>query len=182
MAIGAASSPIDSAAVGEESGSNRRVRPVDLEMVIKDDAWKQNIAPDFFQETIADLRHLKDITVELLTESQKDGWTVPISVLADEDGEIPPKLMTSGSDNEQRMRRAAVLAFKCATEHVCAVIIEFDPIHTKIYTTTGLGNAEIWATFKCAALDFVNDAHNDATDMSLADLIEWVFEGVKHIE
>lgn len=171
-----ASSPIDSAAVGEESGSNRRVRPVDLEVVTKTEAWKQNPAPDFLQETIDGLRHLKDITVELLTESQEDGWTVPISVLADEDGEIHPKLMVSDAGDALRMRKASVFAFKRGAEHVCAVVIEFDPIHTKIYTTTGLDSEEIWSTLKCAALDFVSDAHNDATDMPLADLIEWVFD------
>lgn len=179
MAIGSAASPIDSTAVGDESGSNRRVRPVDLEIVTKAESWKQNTAPEFLQEAIEGLLQLKDITVELLTESLEDGWTVPISVLADEDGEIHPKLMISASEGEARMRRATVFAFKCATEHVCAVVIEADPVHTKIYTTTGLDSEEIWTTLKCAALDFVNDAHNETLDMSLADLIEWVFEGVK---
>lgn len=175
-AIGTASSPIDSTAVGDESGSNRRVRPVDLEIVTKAEAWKQNAAPDFLQETIEGLRHLRGITVELLTESQEDGWTVPISALADEDGEIRPKLMTLGSNNEQRMRRAAVFAFKCATEHVCAVVIESEPLHTKIYTTTGQSEFEMWTTLKCAALDFVKGAHNEALDSPLSDLIRWIFE------
>lgn len=177
-AIGTTSSPIDSTAVGDESGSNRRVRPVDLEIVTRDAASKPATAPNFLQKTVVGLSHLKGITVELLTASQDDGWTVPISVLADEDGEISPKLMISAPDNALRMRRAAVFAFKRETEHICAVVIESDPLHTKIYTTTGLDAAEIWTTLKCAALDFVNDAHNEALDMPLTDLIELIFDGL----
>jgi hypothetical protein len=144
----------------------------------KDEEYKQVTAPDFLKKTVAELSHLKGITVELLTASQDDGWTVPISVLANEDGEINPKLMISGVDDELRMRRAAVFAFKCATEHICAVVIESESLHTKIYATTGLDTTEIWTTLKCAALDFANDAHNESLEMPITELIEWVFDGV----
>ena len=126
----------------------------------------QNSIPLFLQRTVEDLQNLSDVSVELLTHSQHDGWTVPISVLADDDGEISPQLMLPCANNEQRMRKAAVFAFKrdgaCLRGHHQA-----EPPHTKIYTTTGQDQDEVWATLRCAAIDFTKGVSNDTLDSPL---------------
>ena len=118
------------------------------------------------------------LTVELLTQSQDDGWTVPISVLANDDGEVAPELMLECPDHGLRMRRATVFAFKRESEHVCAVVIESEPPHTKIFATTGHNQDEVWLTLRCAALDFSKGVRSDTLDSPLSELIEWVFETV----
>jgi hypothetical protein len=61
-----------------------------------------------------------------------------ISVLSnDDDGEVAPELMIDYSDHGLRMRRASVFAFKRKSEHTCAVVIESEPPHTKMFATTG---------------------------------------------
>ncbi|WP_157673138.1 hypothetical protein [Curvibacter sp. AEP1-3] len=166
---------IDSMAVGEP-GSGRRVRPVELSVVSAKASGKQEVIPLFLQDTVEDLKQLKGLTVELLTESLEDGWTVPISVLANSDGEVAPELMIDCPEHGLRMRKAAVFAFKRKSEHLCAVVIEANPPHTKIIPTTGQDENEVWLTLRCAAVDFSKAAPSDTLDAPLAELISWVFD------
>ncbi len=175
--VGSGAPPIESTAVGEP-GSDRRVRPIDLAIAAEKASGKPASIPLFLRVTVEDLKHLKGLTVELLTQSQEDGWTVPISVLANDDGEVAPELMLDCPDHGLRMRRATVFAFKRESEHICAVVIESEPPHTKIFTTTGHNQDEVWVTLRCAAVDFSKGARSDTLDSPLSELIEWVFEAV----
>ena len=67
-------STIDSVAVGE-TGSERRVRPVELSIVSGKNSSKPESIPLFLRDTVQGLQQLKGLTVELLTNSQDDGWT-----------------------------------------------------------------------------------------------------------
>lgn len=167
--------PIEEMAVGE-SGSGRRVRPVELSIATDKANDKLNAIPLFLGSTVEDLKHLKGLTVELLTESQDDGWTVPISVLADDDGEVTPRLMIPCPTMGLRMRKAAVFAFKRESEHLCAVVIESEPPHIKLFPTTGHDPEEVWLTLRCAAVDYSKGAQSDTIDEPLSELIQWVFD------
>lgn len=166
--------PVDFVAVGE-AGSERRVRPVDLALVTTTNALNVDVIPDFLREVVADMQSIKDIEIELLTESQYDGWSVPISLLADEDGEIDPRLMMADIYEVSRMRRASVFAFKRNSEHLCAVAIESSPTHVKVYPTTGKDAEEVWETLRCASVDFLRGARSDLKTTSLSKLIHWAF-------
>lgn len=174
--VTSSSPPIESMAVGE-SGSSRRVRPVELSIVSQKASTKPDAIPLFLRNTVEDLKKLQGLTVELLTESQDDGWTVPISVIANDDGEVAPELMLQCADTGRRMRKAAVFAFKHESEHLCAVVIESDPPHTRILATTGQDEDEVWLTLRCAAIDFAKGARSETLDATLSELIEWMFEG-----
>ncbi|MDP3651680.1 MAG: hypothetical protein Q8R67_08360 [Rhodoferax sp.] len=166
---------VDFAAVGEP-GAERRVRPVDLALVTTTNAINSDAIPTFLREIVADLQSVQNIEIELLTESQHDGWSVPISLLANEDGEINPQLMIVDTHGTSRMRRASVFAFKRDVEHVCAVAIESSPVHVKIYTTTGETSGEVRDTLRCAAVDFLRGSTSDLETSSLSELIHWVFD------
>lgn len=166
--------PISEAAVGD-SGSDRRIRPVDLAVVTKAPGWDINLVPVFLQSTVNELDKLSEVSVELLTDSQDDGWTVPISVLSDDDGEVNPKLMIAFESEQMRLRRVAIFALKRESRHICIVVIESEPpAHTMQYDTTGQNLEELWSrTLRCAADDFIGGALNEAIDSSVSELIRW---------
>ncbi len=172
--VGSSAPPIESMAVGEP-GSDQSVRPVELSIVSKEASDKPGSIPLFLRGAVEDLKQLKGLTVELLTKSQDDGWTVPISVLANDDGEVAPQLMLQCPELGLRMRKAAVFAFKRESEHLCAVIIESDPPYTRIFPTTGNDPEEVWLTLRCAAVDLAKGARGESLDSPLSELIEWAF-------
>lgn len=172
--VGSSAPPIESMAVGEP-GSDRRVRPVELSIVSKNASDKPDSIPLFLRNTVEDLKQLKGLTVELLTESQEDGWTVPVSVLSNDDGEVTPQLMLQCPEHGLRMRKAAVFAFKRESEHLCAVIIESAPPYTRIFTTAGNDPEEVWLTLRCAAVDLAKGARSESLDSPLSELVEWAF-------
>lgn len=100
--------PVQHASVGEP-GSSRRVRPIEL--VVLQDGERKPI-PEFLRATITDVSSLTGFDIELLSASEDDGWTVPVTLLSDEDGEIDTRLFHESSTGVQQFRRACVLAFK----------------------------------------------------------------------
>jgi hypothetical protein len=161
--------PVQHASVGE-TGSSRRVRPIEL--VVLQDGDRKPI-PEFLRTTITDISSLTGFDIELLSASEDDGWTVPVTLLSDEDGEIDARLFLESAEGVQQFRRACVLAFKKDAEHLCAVIIEADVPHVKLYPTTGQDSEEIWQTLKCATSDFLVRPETDFELVSL--LIEDAF-------
>lgn len=154
-----ASKSVDFAAVGE-AGSERRVRPVDLSVITSAANWDLNSVPTFLRRTVAYLKQLEGITVELLTQSQHDGWTVPLSVVADLDGEIDPKLMIEDNTGKLRMRNAAVFSLKRDSKDWLLVIIEHDTLHAAICMTAAQHEDEIRALLLRATVDFINKDAN----------------------
>jgi len=151
------------------------LRAVELSIVSKNALDKPGSIPLFLRSTVEDLKQLKGLTVERLTESKEDGWTVPISVLANGDGEVAAQLMVQCPELGLRMRKAAVFAFKCESDHLCAVIIESAPPYTRIFTTTGSDPEEVWFTLRCAATDLAKGARSESLDSPLSELIKWAF-------
>lgn len=156
---GSAGQSVDSAAVGDV-GSNQRVRPVDLAVITNAANWNLNSVPPFLRNTVAALGRLEGVSVELLTQSQHDGWTAPISVLANLDGEVDPRLMIVNTNGELRMRRAAIFALKRKSKHWHIVVIESEPPHTKIYPATTRQD-EAFAKMRWAAIDFAKVDQSD---------------------
>lgn len=167
--------PVKSAALGEP-GSERRTRPLDLALLATSEFWKSPLIPEFLRDTVFQLRFLQDVTVELLTESVHDGWSIPVSILIDEDGEIASQLFISTPDGSSRLRRASVFAFERGQKQVCAVMIESTPVHRRLYPTTGQDSDEVWKTLRCASKEFLEYPNDDLEGSSFADLIHCVFD------
>ncbi|MFI5444016.1 hypothetical protein [Polaromonas sp. UC242_47] len=166
--------PVDQVAVGNP-GSERRVRPVDLAVLMSSASWEPNSVPAFLRSTVEEILTLKGFDVALLTKSTDDGWTVPVTVLADSDGEIDPRLFISDETGHSRLRRASVFAFSNGEEYICAAVIESSPIHIKLYPTIGQDPEEVWQTLKCAAVDFVSPLREEPDGLGLAQLMQWIF-------
>lgn len=167
--------PVESAALGEP-GSERRTRPLDLALLATSEFWKSQLIPEFLRDTVFQLRFLQGMSVELLTESAHDGWSVPISILADEDGEIDSQLFIIEPDGNSRLRRASVFAFERGDDYVCSVVIESDPVHIKFYPTIGQDSSEVWKTLRCAAVDFLKGSDIEPKGTRFVDLIHWFFD------
>lgn len=163
---------VDHAAVGDP-GSERQVRPVDLALITS--APQAHLIPMFLRSTVEDIRALKNISVELLTESGEDGWTVPLTVLSDEDGVIDARFFVTDRSGTSRLRRASVFAFSRGIDHLCAAVIEATPAHVKLYPTSGQDPQEVWHTLRCAAVDFISAQNQDWDDPRLAELIPFLF-------
>lgn len=162
--------PVEQASVGEP-GSERRIRSVDLAIRSQSD---RSPAPEFLQDAVKQLTQLQGIHVELLTESEEDGWTIPITMLSNEDGEVDINLCIEESANYLRLRKTAVFSLTRENEHVSLVFIEASPVQIKLYPTTGKDPEEIWQTLKCAAGDFISLRESEGTNV--AELLSWVFD------
>ncbi|MBI1890271.1 MAG: hypothetical protein HYS18_06490 [Burkholderiales bacterium] len=75
--------PVEQAAIGDP-GSELRVRPINLAIL----SSEQQPVPEFLRDPVKELLELQGLQIELLTESEEDGWTVPVTMLSNEDGEI----------------------------------------------------------------------------------------------
>jgi hypothetical protein len=118
--VGSKAAPVDAAAVGMEA-STRRVRSVELSIAV---ARESGPIPDFARHTIEQLNQIKGLKVELITDSDDDGWSIPLTVLADEDGECDPTLFLQDYSANLRVRRMVSLTASRNNTYVCISVIE----------------------------------------------------------
>jgi hypothetical protein len=147
---------------------------MDLAALSKPESDQHQSTPEFLREMVKGLMQLKGLHIELLIESEEDGWTIPVTMLSNDDGEVDMGLCVEEKTGELRLRRASVFALKRGQEHVNAVFIESSPIHMKLYPTTGDDPEEVWQTLRCAAGDFIDKRESDSGNVT--DLINWVFD------
>ena len=110
---------------------------MDLAVLSRPKSNQQQPVPEFLQDVVKELMQLQGLHIELLTESEEDGCTIPLTVLANEDGEIDLAFCIEDEARGIRLRRAAVFALKRDRDHVSIVLIESSPAHLKLYLTTG---------------------------------------------
>ena len=140
------------AAVGD-TGSDRRVRSVDLQIKIKDEL--QFPVPIFLKAIVDELNALKECKVELLTDSSEDGWTVPILITTDEEGEIDLNLFVEIAENHLRERRVAAFSVTNKKTNTILVVTELDPVYTRRYPIHGDGEFNLEETLQRATKDFI---------------------------
>lgn len=165
--------PVDKASVGEP-GSERRIRPIDLALVLGLDEKYRRPVPAFLREAVNDLERLNGLGVELLTQSDDDGWSFPLDVPVNEDGEISPLLFVQDENMRPRLRRVAAFSVKNDQEQVVLVLIEAVPPCVKLYLGTGDGIEEATAILECAANDFL--FRPEADGPSVFELLRWIFD------
>lgn len=112
---------VDELAVGDP-GSSARVRPVTLTL---SDALVQRDPPAFLKPVLEYLGTLADVQVSVLSASDADGWTVPITLMADEDGVIDPALLHV-DESGSRPRRLAVLRVDSSNRQTILTVVESD--------------------------------------------------------
>lgn len=55
--------------------------------------------PEFLRKIVEELAFLDGFDIQLLTDNEEDGWTIPITVLVNEDGEIDPCFFIKVGEN-----------------------------------------------------------------------------------
>lgn len=162
---------IQHSAVGNPA-SEQRSRPIDFEIRAKQKS--EFPAPDFLHEIVDELECVEGFNIQLLTDSEYDGWTIPITVLVSEDGEIDVSLFIEINANQLRERRVAVFSVTYETECVNIVAIESSPVHMKLYIQSDNNEKDLLHTMLCAAADFIS--RREPKTENIANLILWVFD------
>jgi hypothetical protein len=166
-----ASATVGHTAVGNP-GSNKRVRSIDLHIRARHQSKLP--APDFLREVVQELMELDGFTVDLMTDSEDDGWTIPIALLADEEGEIDIGLFVETGDCQLRERRVAIFSIAQHVKRIHFVAIEDSPTHVKLYLTSENSPNEIWQTVRGAASDFI--AKREPKQEYVAQLLSSAFD------
>ncbi|MBB5393963.1 MULTISPECIES: hypothetical protein [unclassified Herbaspirillum] len=159
-------------AVGDV-GSDRRVRSVDLQIKTKDKS--KFPVPDFLKEVVDDLKALREWKLELLTESSEDGWTIPISILADEEGEIDFSLFIAVGENQLRERRVSAFSAINNRVNITIVVTESAPPYTKLYLMEPECESNLPDTLQRATSDFISrdrDAKSEAINIAIRRLTD----------
>ncbi len=151
-------------AVGDP-GSERRVRSIDFALLSKMNPSYVEKAPEFLRPIVQELCTLEDVTVELLTESDDDGWTVPISLHTDTEGEIDHRLFTPTVGEDSRLRRVSMFSLKHGEKKNCLVVIESTPVHIRSFSMPDL--EDILEILRHSTADFLNTPSTAVPSFSL---------------
>ncbi len=139
-------------AVGDP-GSEQRVRPVDLAVAIRSAGEDLMGAPEFLRPVLRELLQETGIQVELLTCSNEDGWSIPVAILANEDGEIDPRLFVGSCEMESRLRRLAVFELRHTQQQMYIAVIENDSAHVSFKPAND--NNTVEEVLRFASLNFL---------------------------
>lgn len=152
-------SSVQNTSVGEP-GSEQRIRSIDLTVLLNKDPSPPQPIPDFLKNAVAELMQLQNCKIQLVTSSEEDGWTVPITMLSNEDGEINSKLCIETNLGVLRLRRVSIFSLTRNQEHLSIVFIENSPkqVYMKFYLTTDENN-DLCRILKYAACDFICRPH-----------------------
>lgn len=168
---GARPSDIQHSSVGNP-GSDRRARPIDFEIRTKHKS--EFPVPEFLREIVDELESLEGFNIQLLTNGNQDGWTIPITVLVNEDGEIDSGFFIKIGENQLRERRVTVFSVEYNAERINIVVVESSPLHMKLYLPSNDEESDLQETLSCAASDFMLRPEPKAENIS--HLIRWIFE------
>lgn len=112
--------PISEHAIGEP-GSTKRIR--EAQIVEGDDEVPD--PPAFLDHAVKALSTLSDTSVRVLTASRDDGWTVPMPLIADEDGVLNEHLLVP--EDEHRLKRVAAFAVSSKNASTLLMVHEASP-------------------------------------------------------
>lgn len=133
--VGQMPAAVNDMAVGEP-GSMKRIRPVELSVALE--RGERKPVPEFAREVVDQLKAIPGLAVELLTDSDEDGWTVPMHVLSDSDGECDMAFFIEDEPMKFRTRRVTSLVARRAGTVLSISVVEAD--HPWIsYREIGMG-------------------------------------------
>ncbi len=145
---------MDSTSIGTPSG-NRRVRPIDLAMQVQRKNKNEMLPPEFIREFLEELLAVTGIDITLLTEGEDDGWSIPVPLITNDDGEVEPKLFIVDQTENNRLRRLCVLSLKDDKDHHLMGILEGDPNFSKLYPTINKEDTNLLTVLQLTAQDYV---------------------------
>ncbi|MHA6884171.1 hypothetical protein [Ralstonia pseudosolanacearum] len=112
--------PVSEHAIGEP-GSTKRIR----EAQIVDGDNEIPDPPAFLEHAVKALSTLNEASVRVLTASRDDGWSVPMPLIADEDGVLDDHLLVP--EEEHRLKRVAAFAVSSKEASTLLMVHEANP-------------------------------------------------------
>lgn len=152
-----------------DSGSDQRVRPVDLTAQPAQDWEPKSAPPAFLHEFIAELRELKGIDLKWRTGDSDDGWTNSLPLIPDETGDFE-KVFIMRRDGTELLRRVAIVSIKNAASEISAVCVEAEPPFIGIFGACKDGVGERVNAIEKLAEEYVRRQRN--TDGSFLSKVE----------
>ena len=140
--------PIHEEAAGEP-GTQERCRAVSLIDAIAE----VGDPPIWMADAYRTLRQIPGLAVELLTASDRDGWTVPLPLCVDEDGVIPDYMLVSDG-GLGRARRAAAFRVVTAERATVLVFIEAPASTSMAYSSNREDEIELIEALSRAAKEY----------------------------
>jgi len=141
-----------------------RIRSVDLTIAVA----SPQPPPDFLQTTIKRLKRLRRLDMTLLTASEHDGWTVPITMLCDVNGEIDPHLFIVEPHGKSRLRRVCAFGLRAKHRRYCLLLIEASPVYRQ---RSAVGAEEVWEIIDRVASDFLSRGADQYSQSSLRESV-----------
>lgn len=147
-------SSVQNTSVGEP-GSEQRIRSIDLTVLLNKDPSQRQPIPDFLKNVVAELMQLTKLDIELLTESEEDGWTVPISIFSDDCGEIDLRFFVDDQSGKLRPRRVAIVSIQHLSNCITAAFVESSPLYLKLYSANSTNRYRVVESLSRASADYI---------------------------
>jgi len=183
IASRSAAGPIPAGALGEP-GSSQRIRPLEVAQALKADG--RPAMPAFLKDVVEALTAVPGLEANLLTAAEDDGWTIPVNLLADEDGVIDQYLFVAAPDGTGRPRRVAVFDLQGAQRCDALAVIESEPfvaVHYDDWTSTVQGAfpglLELVSKDFVAAVEARRAGHAPTTLSAMHELLNSEREGLQ---
>ncbi len=169
VARGGTGAPVERASIGM-TGSEQRIRPVDLAVaLIPEKIFRQQV-PEFLCDVVAELSKLRDFHVDVLTASDDDGWSIPIAAMADDEGEIDSRFFVDTGAGILRLRRSSVFVIRCGQRSLGLVVVESTPAYIRHHAMSSQSQIEIYEIMARVASEFPKRPDGDMA--SLVKLVE----------
>lgn len=160
-----------------EAGSTDNVRQIELAQLSQYETDDIGFSSQFLKDLVLELQTLEGAEVTLLTANEQNGWSVPVTILSNDDGEIFPQLFIDGMDGHQRLRRAIVFGLrqaftlerKSSLLLTCLVLVEPGDAFARIYPATGDPGVDLPAALSQASAGVLKE--DDGAIPTLQELL-----------
>ncbi len=142
----AASEDVKQVASGDP-GSVQRVRSIDLQLRLREQ--EKPSAPTFLKEVVEVLRNRKDSVVKLLTDSEQDGWTIPVFAAASEH----PGVHLAAFVTEGSQQRIAIFWIASKSLLGRLFVIDASPTHLKLFLPPDEEDVDLEEIDCCISID-----------------------------
>lgn len=115
--------PVTEGGIGESAG-DARVRSINI---VDLEGRPRPRKPAFLRVALPALYSLEDVVIELLTASNDDGWSVPLELLADEDGVLPDALALPGQEAGTSLRACSAFKVSHLDRKIVLVVLDGNP-------------------------------------------------------
>lgn len=155
-------SAVNTWAVGEPTGTQRPVRPLELGLPQQIQAFDS--APDFLRGLLSELISIPNLSMTLMTESHHDGWSVTINAMQDDRRTIDSRLYLQDG-NSKRVRRACVVHIEDRSRSLgLLVLLEATPTQAYLLRELSANDEGVSLALETTAMKFLTERPSSANE------------------